>query len=69
MRPSCERQLQRQGDPAYAERQARARLTYVLPGDRLVIIGGDGAAEGDAGALPATVPSDPFRGTRGCWTP
>jgi len=54
-----QRQLQLQGDPAYAEQQARARLTYVLPGDRLVIIGGDGAAEGDAGALPATVPSDP----------
>jgi cell division protein FtsB len=54
-----QRQLERQSDPAYAERQARARLTYVLPGDRLVIIGGDGAAEGDAGTLPATVPTDP----------
>jgi cell division protein FtsB len=26
-------QLERQSDPAYAERQARERLAYVLPGD------------------------------------
>ena len=32
------RSCERQGDPAYAERQARERLTYVLPGDRLVIV-------------------------------
>ena len=33
-----QQQLERQADPAYAERQARERLTYVLPGDRLVIV-------------------------------
>ena len=52
-------QLERQREPAYVERQARARLTYVLPGDRLVIIADGSAAKGDAGALPATVPADP----------
>ena len=30
-----QRELERQDDPAYVERQARERLTYVLPGDRL----------------------------------
>jgi cell division protein FtsB len=44
-------ELERQADPAYAERQARERLTYVLPGDRLVrVVDGD-AVEGDAGTL------------------
>jgi cell division protein FtsB len=45
-------QLQRQGDPAYAERQARVRLTYVLPGDRLVIVDDGRTVEGDADAQP-----------------
>src|SRR3954468_18732010 len=49
----------RQPDPAYVQRQARERLTYVLPGDRLVIVADGRATEGDAGALPATVPADP----------
>jgi cell division protein FtsB len=44
-------QLERQSDPAYAERQARARLTYVLPGDRLVVVVDGEAVEGDAGTL------------------
>jgi cell division protein FtsB len=44
-------QLERQSDPAYAERQARERLTYVLPGDRLVVVVDGDAVEGDAGTL------------------
>ena len=54
-----QQQLERQTDPAYTERQARERLTYVLPGDRLVIIADGSTAEGDAGTVPATVPADP----------
>ncbi|WP_448614177.1 septum formation initiator family protein [Modestobacter sp. URMC 112] len=56
-------QLDRQADPAYIAQQARERLTYVLPGDRLVVVGdagdaGDGAA---AEELPdgGTPDSDP----------
>ncbi|SOE01068.1 FtsB family cell division protein [Blastococcus haudaquaticus] len=48
------RQLERQSDPAYAERQARERLTYVLPGDRLVVVVDGEAVEGDAGTLAST---------------
>jgi cell division protein FtsB len=44
-------QLERQSDPAYAERQARERLAYVLPGDRLVVVVDGEAVEGDAGTL------------------
>jgi cell division protein FtsB len=44
-------QLERQSDPAYAERQARERLTYVLPGDRLLVVVDGEAVEGDAGTL------------------
>ena len=43
-------QLARQSDPAYAERQARERLTYVLPGERLVIVADSSSVEGDAGS-------------------
>jgi len=46
-----QRQLERQSDPAYAERQARERLTYVLPGDRLVVVVDGETVEGDAGTL------------------
>ncbi|TFV83009.1 septum formation initiator family protein [Blastococcus sp. CT_GayMR16] len=46
-------QLERQADPAYAERQARERLTYVLPGDRLVVVVDGRTVEGDADNLPA----------------
>ena len=53
------KQLERQSDPAYTERQARERLTYVLPGDRLVIISDGHTAEGDTGTTPAAVPADP----------
>jgi cell division protein FtsB len=44
-------QLEQQSDPAYAERQARERLAYVLPGDRLVVVVDGEAVEGDAGTL------------------
>jgi cell division protein FtsB len=45
-------QLDRQSDPAYIAQQARERLTYVLPGDRLVIVG-DAGDPGDTAAAPA----------------
>jgi cell division protein FtsB len=48
-----QKQLERQADPAYAERQARERLTYVLPGDRLVVVVDGNAVAGDANTLPA----------------
>lgn len=54
------RELERQADPAFAERQARERLTYVLPGDRLVVVVDGRAVEGDAGTLDeATTSEDP----------
>jgi len=53
-----QQQLERQADPAYAERQARARLTYVLPGDRLVIVDDGTAVDGDADTTPAAGTSD-----------
>jgi cell division protein FtsB len=59
-------QLERQADPAYAERQARERLTYVLPGDRLVVVVDGETVEGDAGTLPpedaGTQPSSWYAG-------
>jgi cell division protein FtsB len=54
-----ERLLQRQDDPAYADRQARERLAYVLPGDRLVVVVDGEAVEGDAGTLAATAAAEP----------
>jgi cell division protein FtsB len=51
-------QLERQADPAFAERQARERLTYVLPGDRLVVVVDGRAVEGDAGTLDEAAMSD-----------
>jgi cell division protein FtsB len=49
-------QLDRQADPAYVAQQARERLTYVLPGDRLVVVGDAGGAgdSGDAAAEPGS---------------
>ena len=44
-------QLDRQSDPAYVAQQARERLTYVLPGDRLVIVG-DAGDPGDSASPP-----------------
>jgi cell division protein FtsB len=51
-------QLERQADPAFAERQARERLTYVLPGDRLVVVVDGRAVEGDAGTLDEAATAD-----------
>jgi cell division protein FtsB len=45
-------ELERQADPTYTERQARERLTYVLPGDRLIVVVDGEAVEGDAGTVP-----------------
>ncbi|MDQ1660164.1 MAG: hypothetical protein QOJ68_144 [Blastococcus sp.] len=43
-------QIQQESNPAFQERQARARLTYVLPGDRLVMVVDGKAVAGDAAA-------------------
>ncbi|MCV2489557.1 septum formation initiator family protein [Geodermatophilus sp. YIM 151500] len=47
-----ERQLDRQDDPAWIAREARDRLTYVRPGDRLVVV--DDGRSGDAADGPST---------------
>jgi cell division protein FtsB len=47
-------QVDRQADPTYVARQARERLTYVLPGDRLIVVVDGKTAAGDAGTLPST---------------
>jgi hypothetical protein len=44
-------QLRQEGDPTFRERQARERLTYVLPGDRLIVVVDGKTVEGDAGTL------------------
>src|SRR5687768_6167444 len=51
-----EAQLEQQSDPAFTEREARQRLTYVLPGDRLIMVvdgrtvaGEDGEVEEETG--------------------
>ncbi|MDT0275699.1 FtsB family cell division protein [Blastococcus goldschmidtiae] len=55
-----EAQLERQRDPAWTQQQARERLTYVLPGDRLVVVVDGEAVEGDAGTLDeAAAPAEP----------
>jgi hypothetical protein len=41
------------------ERQARERLTYVLPGDRLVVVVDGRAVESDVGAPAAGGPARP----------
>ena len=46
-----EAELERQSDPAFTAREARERLAYVLPGDRLVVVVDGEAVEGDAGTL------------------
>jgi cell division protein FtsB len=53
-----EEQLERQDDPAYTARQARERLAYVLPGDRLVVVVDGEAVEGDAGTVPEPADGD-----------
>ncbi|MGY1755696.1 septum formation initiator family protein [Geodermatophilus sp. SYSU D00803] len=52
-------ELKRQADPAWTAREARERLAYVLPGDRLVVVVDGEAAEGDAGTLPDAVDAAP----------
>lgn len=47
-------QLRRQSDPAYLARQARQRLTYVLPGDRLVVVVDGATGPGDSGTAGQT---------------
>ena len=51
-------QLERQADPEYAARQARERLTYVLPGDRLVIVD-DGTVQGEDEPAQQRGPAEP----------
>jgi cell division protein FtsB len=54
-------ELGRQADPMFVERQARERLTYVLPGDRLIVVVDGEAVEGDAGTLAeATTAAEPL---------
>jgi cell division protein FtsB len=61
-----QQQLHRQSDPAWTQRQARERLTYVLPGDRLVVVVDGKAVEGDAGTLDeAATPAVPQPWYRG----
>jgi cell division protein FtsB len=52
-------QLARQADPEWTARQARQRLTYVLPGDRLVVVQDGEAVEGAAGTPSAGTPGFP----------
>ncbi|MFW3170524.1 septum formation initiator family protein [Geodermatophilus sp. CPCC 206100] len=47
-------ELERQDDPAFTAREARERLAYVLPGDRLVVVVDGETVEGDAGTVPTT---------------
>jgi cell division protein FtsB len=55
-----EAQLEQQGDPAFTEREARKRLTYVLPGDRLIVVVDGRTVEGDDGeAEEDTGPAEP----------
>ncbi|RBY89587.1 septum formation initiator family protein [Blastococcus sp. TF02A-30] len=55
-----EAELERQADPAWTQRQARERLTYVLPGDRLIVVVDGETVEGDAGTLDeAATPAEP----------
>jgi cell division protein FtsB len=46
-------QLAQESDPAFQQRQARERLTYVLPGDRLIMVVDGKTVQGDAGTLSA----------------
>ena len=52
-------QLRRQADPAYTAREARERLAYVLPGDRLVVVVDGNAVPGDAGTAPTRHATQP----------
>jgi cell division protein FtsB len=56
-------QLEQQKDRAWRSREARERLTYVLPGDRLVVVV-DGETRGDEpgvlSPLPGSTPQPPW---------
>ena len=52
-------QLREEGNPAFRDRQARARLTYVLPGDRLVVVVNGKAVAGGATASAASAAARP----------
>ena len=52
-------QIQAEGNPAFQERQARARLTYVLPGDRLVMVVDGKTVPGNAGASSSATAKRP----------
>jgi cell division protein FtsB len=55
-----EAQVEQQGDPEFTEREARKRLTYVLPGDRLIMVVDGRTVEGDDGeAEEDTGPAEP----------
>ena len=58
-----EEQLELQSDRAWQAREARERLTYVLPGDRLVVVV-DGETRGEEpgplSPLPGSVPRPPW---------
>jgi cell division protein FtsB len=54
-----QQQLTRQADPAYAEREARERLTYVLPGDRLVVVVDGKAVDGETETAAKTTTRAP----------
>jgi cell division protein FtsB len=58
-----EAHLERQKDPAWQSREARERLTYVLPGDRLVVVV-DGETRGEEpgplSPLPGSRPQAPW---------
>ena len=52
-------QVAREDDPAYTQREARQRLTYVLPGDRLVMVVDGKAVDGEAVAPAKTTKKAP----------
>jgi cell division protein FtsB len=56
-------QLEQQKDRTWRSREARERLTYVLPGDRLVVVV-DGETRGDEpgplSSLPGSTPRPPW---------
>jgi cell division protein FtsB len=58
-----EAQVARQSDPAWTRQEARERLTYVLPGDRLVVVV-DGETRGEEpgplSPLPGSRPQQPW---------
>ncbi len=51
--------LDEQSDPAYTAREARERLTYVLPGDRLVVVVDGDTVDGESGPAVAGSASRP----------